>query len=67
LRLRRSQRIAGRSRSAGRLAQLRSPVASALRDAALRLLPGSVFERSIKSVLDWTPPANAISTGSVLP
>jgi 2-polyprenyl-6-methoxyphenol hydroxylase-like FAD-dependent oxidoreductase len=67
LRVRRSQAIASRSRSTGRLSQLRSPVAIALRNAAVRLLPGSVFARSINSVLDWTPPANAIPTGSVLP
>lgn len=56
LRLRRSQSIARRSRSTGKLIQLRSPAAVAVRNTALRLMPPSLFLRSVNSVLDWSPP-----------
>ncbi|PPK68911.1 FAD-dependent monooxygenase [Actinokineospora auranticolor] len=53
LRRPRSQSIARRSRTAGRLAH--AGAAAPLRDAALRLLPPALFRRQLASVLDWPP------------
>ncbi|WP_433261267.1 FAD-dependent monooxygenase [Actinosynnema sp. CS-041913] len=50
----RTQMIARRSRQAGTPAHWTSPPLTALRDAALPLLPLSLFGRSITSVYTWT-------------
>jgi 2-polyprenyl-6-methoxyphenol hydroxylase-like FAD-dependent oxidoreductase len=51
----RTQSITRRSRRIGTVAQWSSPVAVALRNTALRLMPPSAFIRSFAPVLDWTP------------
>ncbi|HEV2781947.1 MAG TPA: FAD-dependent monooxygenase [Actinophytocola sp.] len=56
LRKRRTQTVARRSRQADTMVHLTSPVAIALRNAALRLVPPSLAMRSFTSTLDWTPP-----------
>ncbi|WP_241661184.1 hypothetical protein [Thermomonospora catenispora] len=52
----RTRRIARRSRLAGAVAQWGSPPAVALRDALMRLTPGSVLLRSPAPILSWTTP-----------
>jgi 2-polyprenyl-6-methoxyphenol hydroxylase-like FAD-dependent oxidoreductase len=49
----RTRMITQRSARIGRVAQLQSPVAVMLRDAALRLSPSSALPRSLAPVLDW--------------
>jgi 2-polyprenyl-6-methoxyphenol hydroxylase-like FAD-dependent oxidoreductase len=49
----RTQMIARRSRRLGVAAQWASPEAVRLRNTALRLLPSSLFARSLAPVLDW--------------
>lgn len=56
LRLRRTRAMVIRSRRVGRLATLRSPVAAAIRDTAVRLAPSSLMSRSLTRMLDWHPP-----------
>jgi 2-polyprenyl-6-methoxyphenol hydroxylase-like FAD-dependent oxidoreductase len=56
LRRPRAQAFARRSRAFGRLTQLSSPVAMALRDAALRALPEPLLARSMTATLAWSPP-----------
>jgi hypothetical protein len=46
--------IARRSRQAGAPAHWTSATSTALRDRALPLLPGSLFERSLAPAYDWT-------------
>ena len=55
LRRRRTQLITLRAHRIGVAAQWKSPVAVGLRNAALRVMPGSSFIRSLAPVLDWTP------------
>ncbi|AIY00698.1 FAD-binding monooxygenase [Arthrobacter sp. PAMC 25486] len=55
-RRRRSQLIASRSRVMGRVGQLSSPFAAGLRDAALRLVPGSVVGAAAVKFQAWAPP-----------
>ncbi|GAB3569179.1 FAD-dependent monooxygenase [Amycolatopsis endophytica] len=50
----RTQMIARRSRQVGAPAHWTSPASAALRDAALPLLPSSLFGRSITPVYAWT-------------
>ncbi|QNP68385.1 FAD-dependent monooxygenase [Streptomyces roseirectus] len=53
----RAQAVARAARRAGRMGQgLRSPVAVALRDAAMRLAPSGVTVRAILRHAEWTPP-----------
>jgi 2-polyprenyl-6-methoxyphenol hydroxylase-like FAD-dependent oxidoreductase len=54
LRRKRTQMITRRSHRVGVVAQWQSPVAVALRNTTLRLLPSSSFTRSLAPVLDWT-------------
>lgn len=54
LRRKRTQMISRRAHRIGVVGQWESPAAVALRNAALRLLPGSSFARSLAPVLDWT-------------
>lgn len=54
LRRQRTQMIALRARRLGAAAQWESPLATSLRNTALRLLPASSFVRSLAPVLDWT-------------
>lgn len=51
----RSQFVAARSRRTGRLAQLDSPAAAALRNTLLRRTPSAVMTRSLVRILDWQP------------
>jgi 2-polyprenyl-6-methoxyphenol hydroxylase-like FAD-dependent oxidoreductase len=50
----RTQMIARRSRQAGAPAHWTSAALTALRDRAIPLLPGSLFERSLAAAYDWT-------------
>lgn len=54
LRRKRTQMITRRSHRIGVVAQWESPVAVALRNTTVRLLPESSFTRSLAPVLDWT-------------
>jgi 2-polyprenyl-6-methoxyphenol hydroxylase-like FAD-dependent oxidoreductase len=49
----RTQMITRRSRRLGAASQWASPAAVALRNTTLRLLPASLFTRSLAPVLDW--------------
>ncbi|MFD7664824.1 FAD-dependent monooxygenase [Streptomyces sp. NPDC059788] len=51
----RTQMITRRSRQAGAPAHWTAPPLAALRDAALPLLPTSLFNRSISTAYAWTP------------
>ncbi|MFD7455911.1 MULTISPECIES: FAD-dependent monooxygenase [unclassified Streptomyces] len=54
----RSQSVARAARRAGRMGQqLRHPLATALRDTAMRLAPSGATLRAILRHADWTPPA----------
>ncbi|NYE38119.1 2-polyprenyl-6-methoxyphenol hydroxylase-like FAD-dependent oxidoreductase [Nocardioides cavernae] len=57
LRRRRTQPIARRARTVGRVAQARGRVTVPLRDAALRATPPSALDRAARVVQDWRPPA----------
>jgi len=57
LRRPRTQRIARRARSVGRIAQAHSRIGAWIRDAGLRVLPVSVAERQLSAIQDWSPPA----------
>ena len=57
LRRPRTQRIARRASILGRVLQAGGPVASRLRDVAMRLSPPSVTARGVRSVQRWEPPA----------
>lgn len=52
----RTQRIAQRSRSVGRLAHLDSPAAIACRDLMLRLTPEWALRKQVAQVQNWQPP-----------
>ena len=51
----RAQRIAARSRAAGRVAALQAPAAVGLRNAVVGLIPSAVALRGLDDVLDWHP------------
>ncbi|WP_166352414.1 FAD-dependent monooxygenase [Phytoactinopolyspora limicola] len=51
----RTQMIAQRAHRIGRLGQLSSPPAVALRNSAMRITPSSSLLRSLDPVLSWTP------------
>ncbi|MEV5315155.1 FAD-dependent monooxygenase [Streptomyces sp. NPDC052610] len=54
----RSQSVARAARRAGRMGQqLRHPLATALRDTAMRLAPSGATLRAVLRHADWTPPA----------
>lgn len=55
----RTQRIAKRSHQLGAVAQWSGAVPVALRNAAMRLTPGSALLTSLGPVVDWTPPRKA--------
>ena len=59
----RTQRIARRSRSLGRVGQWSAPPLVAVRDLAMRLTPPAAVLRGLAPVLDWEPPASAWSVG----
>lgn len=56
LRRARTQRIARRSHQVGAVAQWSGAVPVALRNAAMRLAPGSALLQSLGPVVRWTPP-----------
>ena len=56
LRRPRTQSMASRARSVGRVAQLRWAPAAATRDVLLRLLPDSASARAASAMLRWEPP-----------
>lgn len=56
LRRPRTQAMAGRARSVGRVAQLRWGPAAAARDLLLRLVPDSASARAATAMVRWEPP-----------
>jgi len=52
----RTQSIARRARGVGRMGQLAHPVAAAIRDAALPLVPSRVWRSGLEQVQSWAPP-----------
>jgi 2-polyprenyl-6-methoxyphenol hydroxylase-like FAD-dependent oxidoreductase len=56
LRQPRIREIARLSRNVGRIAHLRMPGAAALRNLALRRLPDSRINASLRQIADWRPP-----------
>ncbi|MEV6135619.1 FAD-dependent monooxygenase [Nocardia sp. NPDC051990] len=56
LRRKRTQSIVRRSRIIGDVAQLSSPIATLLRDTAIRLSSSSAMLRNLDPVLSWNPP-----------
>ena len=63
LRRPRTQRIAHGAGLLGRVLQARGPIASRLRDTALRLTPAGVTARSVLAVQRWQPPSTPVVTG----
>ena len=59
----RTQRVARRSRSVGRVGQWSAPPLVAVRDLAARLTPTAVALRGLAPVLSWEPPAIPGSVG----
>jgi 2-polyprenyl-6-methoxyphenol hydroxylase-like FAD-dependent oxidoreductase len=59
----RTQRIARRSRSVGRVAQWSAPPLVAVRDLVTRLTPPGAVLRGLAPVLTWEPPASPWSVG----
>ncbi|GAB2930682.1 FAD-dependent monooxygenase [Streptomyces heilongjiangensis] len=57
LRRPRTQYVARRSRLVGRVAQWSSRGAVALRDGLVRAAPADAFQKSLKPLVDWSPPA----------
>ncbi|MGH3467570.1 MAG: FAD-dependent monooxygenase, partial [Thermocrispum sp.] len=57
LRRPRTQRIAARSRAAGRLAMAQRQPFTTLRNLLARATPASVMVRSLAKIADWQPPA----------
>lgn len=55
-RRRRTQPIARRARLLGAVAHGRGPVRVALRDAVLRMTPGSALARQARTIQSWQPP-----------
>ncbi|GAA1851330.1 FAD-dependent monooxygenase [Brevibacterium marinum] len=58
LRKKRSQSIAAKSRLLGAVFQLRSPLLSAIRDAAFTAVPSRLAAAQAESVQRWAPPAS---------
>lgn len=58
LRLRRTQRIAARSRAIGKLAHVRGPLLCAARDLVIRATPDAALRRQVVSIQGWMPPAD---------
>lgn len=56
-RRRRTQPIARRARLLGAIAHGRGPVRIALRNAMLRMMPGSVLVRQVRALQSWRPPS----------
>ena len=52
----RAQQIAARSRLVGEVGQWSTPLAVALRDRALRLMPQRLILRQSRSLVHWSPP-----------
>ena len=61
LRRPRTQSIARRARSMGRMAHVGWRPAAALRDAAIRMTPASVLARTAAAVGEWEPPAGLVT------
>jgi 2-polyprenyl-6-methoxyphenol hydroxylase-like FAD-dependent oxidoreductase len=59
----RTQRIARRSRSVGRVGQWSAPPLVAVRNLAVRLIPPAAALRGLAPVLHWEPPGSAWSVG----
>ncbi|MFF5209136.1 FAD-dependent monooxygenase [Streptosporangium sp. NPDC000396] len=55
----RSQQVARASAQAGRIIQLRNPVAAAVRDTLASLLPSSTYLTASTRTFDWQPPKAA--------
>lgn len=66
LRRPRTQKLVRRSRMGGRVAQLAWPPAIVIRNAALRVVPASIFIRSLTATLEWQPPGHTDQTSDVL-
>lgn len=66
LRRPRTQTLAKRARLGGDLVTLSSRPARAARDLLIRLMPTSVFVRSLTSTFDWHPPADRDDTDRVI-
>jgi 2-polyprenyl-6-methoxyphenol hydroxylase-like FAD-dependent oxidoreductase len=64
LRRPRTQQLARRSRSVGKVAQAHGAAAARLRDAAMRLLPAGIAGRQLVAIQRWRPPAAARYSGS---
>jgi 2-polyprenyl-6-methoxyphenol hydroxylase-like FAD-dependent oxidoreductase len=60
LRRPRTQSIARRARSMGRMAHVGWRPAAALRDAVIRMTPASVLARTAAAVGEWEPPARLV-------
>jgi 2-polyprenyl-6-methoxyphenol hydroxylase-like FAD-dependent oxidoreductase len=58
LRRRRTQSLAARARRMGQVGQLRSWLGAGMRDALMRLVPGSTLIRASASVQRWAPPVS---------
>lgn len=56
LRRRRTQRIAQRSRAIGRVAHVRNPTVSKLRDLLLRSIPQWMLRHQVRRIQTWEPP-----------
>jgi len=61
LRRPRTQSIARRARSMGRMAHVGWRPAAALRDAAIRMTPASVLARAAAGLGEWEPPTRLVS------
>ena len=57
MRTRRTAEVWRRSRATGRIAQAAHPVATTMRDALLRLTPGSAMAAASRRLQDWPRPA----------
>lgn len=58
----RAQMIARRSRAAGRVAQLSSPIPATMRDTMLALAPGALLAGATARIQHWTPPVSTPTT-----
>ena len=56
LRIRRTRRMLLRSRRAGRLSRMDGHVVTTVRNAVMRVTPGSVVGRTLGSLIAWVPP-----------
>jgi 2-polyprenyl-6-methoxyphenol hydroxylase-like FAD-dependent oxidoreductase len=59
LRRPRTTRLLHRARRVGAVAQASSPLAAGLRDAVLRLTPGTATATAMRRVQQWSPPEPA--------